>query len=132
MSIDLSATAYLDASVRRVPPPIWEYPRYHPGWEVPFGNLRIEACVRLPGAYRSLPRPSSAPKPSHPSGGVSCHALYEPTFDSRQISEASSTQHFIVDPGPVQYLPPAFFTLNTPPDTCTLLGSYCLFCPSPI
>ena len=34
--------------------------------EVPFGDLRIEGCVRLPGAYRSLPRPSSAPKPSHP------------------------------------------------------------------
>ncbi|TMI36309.1 hypothetical protein E6H26_05055 [Candidatus Bathyarchaeota archaeon] len=65
----------MDASVRRVPPPIWEFPRYHPGREVPFGNLRIEGCVRLPGAYRSLPRPSSAPKPSHPSGGVSCRAL---------------------------------------------------------
>ena len=25
----------------------------------PFGNLRINACVRLPEAYRSLPRPSS-------------------------------------------------------------------------
>ena len=25
----------------------------------PFGNLRIEECLRLPGAYRSLPRPSS-------------------------------------------------------------------------
>ena len=25
----------------------------------PFGNLRIKACLRLPGAYRSLPRPSS-------------------------------------------------------------------------
>ena len=27
----------------------------------PFGNLRIDAYVPLPGAYRSLPRPSSAP-----------------------------------------------------------------------
>ena len=26
----------------------------------PFGNLRIKACLRLPVAYRSLPRPSSA------------------------------------------------------------------------
>jgi hypothetical protein len=26
----------------------------------PFGNPRIEACLRLPVAYRSLPRPSSA------------------------------------------------------------------------
>ena len=25
----------------------------------PFGNPRIEACLRLPEAYRSLPRPSS-------------------------------------------------------------------------
>ena len=25
----------------------------------PFGNLRIKACLRLPEAYRSLPRPSS-------------------------------------------------------------------------
>ena len=27
----------------------------------PFGNLRIDAYVRLPVAYRSLSRPSSAP-----------------------------------------------------------------------
>ena len=27
----------------------------------PFGNLRIEAYVQLPEAYRSLSRPSSAP-----------------------------------------------------------------------
>ena len=27
----------------------------------PFGNPRITGCLRLPGAYRSLPRPSSAP-----------------------------------------------------------------------
>ena len=26
----------------------------------PFGNLRINACLQLPAAYRSLPRPSSA------------------------------------------------------------------------
>ena len=26
-----------------------------------FGNPRIDACLRLPEAYRSLPRPSSAP-----------------------------------------------------------------------
>lgn len=67
--------SYLDASVRRVPPPIWECRRYYPRREVPFGYLRIEGRVRLPGAYRSLPRPSSAPKPSHSSGGVSCRAL---------------------------------------------------------
>ena len=50
--------------------------RYRPRREVPFGHLRIEACMRLPGAYRSLPRPSSVPKPSHPSGGVSCRTYF--------------------------------------------------------
>ena len=38
--------------------------------EVPFGDPRINGYMRLPGAYRSLSRPSSAPKPSHPPGGV--------------------------------------------------------------
>ena len=28
-------------------------------WVFPFGDLRIKGCVRLPEAYRSLPRPSS-------------------------------------------------------------------------
>ena len=27
----------------------------------PFGNLRINLCLLIPAAYRSLPRPSSAP-----------------------------------------------------------------------
>ena len=30
------------------------------GWVSPFGHPRIKACTRLPGAYRSVPRPSSA------------------------------------------------------------------------
>ena len=29
-------------------------------WVFPFGNLRINVCLPLPEAYRSLPRPSSA------------------------------------------------------------------------
>ena len=29
------------------------------GWEVPFGDPGFKACMRLPQAYRSLPRPSS-------------------------------------------------------------------------
>ena len=67
-----SSSPYLDASVPGVSSPIWEFHRYHPWREVPFGYLRIEGCMRLPGAFRSLPRPSSAPKPGHPSGGLSC------------------------------------------------------------
>ena len=34
-------------------------PAYYRGWVTPFGDLRVEACLRLTGAYRSLPRPSS-------------------------------------------------------------------------
>ena len=30
-------------------------------WIAPFGNLRIKTCLQFPAAYRSLPRPSSAP-----------------------------------------------------------------------
>ena len=33
--------------------------RHYAGWVSPFGNLRIKACLPLPEAYRSLPRPSS-------------------------------------------------------------------------
>ncbi len=34
------------------------------------GNPRFKACMRLAVAYRSLPRPSTAPKPSHPLSGL--------------------------------------------------------------
>ena len=33
---------------------------HDPDWVHLFGNLRVEDCVRLTAAYRSLPRPSSA------------------------------------------------------------------------
>jgi hypothetical protein len=48
--------------------PRWLQPAYFiqpavtghdPSWVSPFGNPRIEACLQLPEAYRSLPRPSS-------------------------------------------------------------------------
>src|SRR5271165_3083513 len=31
------------------------------GWVAPFGHPRINACSRLPVAFRSVPRPSSPP-----------------------------------------------------------------------
>ena len=49
-------------------------PRRSPQQEVPLRDPRIYDCVRLPGAFRSLPRPSSAFKPSHSPDGVSCRA----------------------------------------------------------
>ena len=44
--------------------------------EVPLGNLRIKGSLRLPGAYRSLARPSSVPEPSHPPDDIA--ALFRP------------------------------------------------------
>ena len=38
--------------------------------EVLLGYLRIIGSMRLPGAYRSLARPSSALEPSHPLTGL--------------------------------------------------------------
>ena len=35
--------------------------RYPEGWVAPFGYPRINACSRLPVAFRSVPRPSSPP-----------------------------------------------------------------------
>ena len=36
--------------------------RHYPYRVSPFGNPRIKACLQLPEAYRSLPRPSSPVK----------------------------------------------------------------------
>ena len=36
-------------------------PAHEREWVAPFGDPRIKACLRLTGAYRSLPRPSSTP-----------------------------------------------------------------------
>ncbi len=38
--------------------------------ETSFGNPEIAGRMHLPQAYRSLPRPSSLSKPSHPPTGV--------------------------------------------------------------
>ena len=43
---------------------LWIRPRtsgHYPTQVPPFGHPRIDACLRLPEAYRSLPRPSSLP-----------------------------------------------------------------------
>ena len=51
---------YLDVSIPCVPHP------YGSIAEVALGHLRINSYVQIPGAYRSLSRPSSAFEPSHP------------------------------------------------------------------
>ena len=65
ISVDFSSSPYLDVSVQAVP-----HLRLFDSTQVdsvlhcrvsPFGDLRIKAYLRLPEAYRSLSRPSSAP-----------------------------------------------------------------------
>ncbi len=60
-----SSSGYLDVSVHRVPPVrlcihLTVLADEREGVS-PFGHPRIIACLRLHGAFRSLPRPSSAP-----------------------------------------------------------------------
>ena len=65
ISVDVFSSPYLDVSVQAVPPVyLWiQYTvtRHDSGWIAPFGNPRIDAHLRLPMAFRSLSRPSSAP-----------------------------------------------------------------------
>jgi hypothetical protein len=65
ISVDFFSSPYLDVSVQAVPPvQLWIHCTVtgHDSSRIaPFGNLWITACLRLPIAYRSLPRPSSAP-----------------------------------------------------------------------
>lgn len=75
------------------------------GQEVPFGDPRFNSSLRLPGAFRSLARPSSAPEPSHsPDSGanrrptgltgvqVACDCIIEGcTTEARKASPAISS-----------------------------------------
>ena len=65
IDVSFSSSGYLDVSVHRVPFPwLCIHHRIHTVcrmWVSPFGYLWISACLRLPKAFRSLPRPSSAP-----------------------------------------------------------------------
>ena len=65
ISVDFFSSPYLDVSVQAVPLMhlcIQYMMTGHDSSRIaPFGNLRIKVCLRLPVAYRSLLRPSSAP-----------------------------------------------------------------------
>ena len=62
---DFSSSPYLDVSVQAVPLIYlciqFMMTGHDSGRIAPFGYLWINACLRLPIAYRSLLRPSSAP-----------------------------------------------------------------------
>ena len=65
ISVDVFSSSYLDVSVQTVPHlhlfDSMQVTGVLHRWVSPFGNLRIEAYLQLPEAYRSLSRPSSAP-----------------------------------------------------------------------
>ena len=65
ISVDYFSSPYLDVSVQAVPHVLLFCSKHVaavlPQRVSPFGNLRIDAYVPLPEAYRSLSRPSSAP-----------------------------------------------------------------------
>ena len=65
ISVDVFSSPYLDVSVQAVPfLHLFDSMHVTAGllqWVSPFGNLRINAHLQLPEAYRSLSRPSSAP-----------------------------------------------------------------------
>ena len=65
ISVDFFSSSYLDVSVQTVPL-IYLFIQYmmqglDPLRISPFGYLRIVSCLLIPAAFRSLPRPSSAP-----------------------------------------------------------------------
>ena len=64
IDVSFSSCGYLDVSVPRVPSCKTMDSSYGDRFFTcrvsPFGYLRIGACLRLPVAFRSLPRPSSA------------------------------------------------------------------------
>ena len=65
ISVDVFSSPYLDVTVQAVPH-VHLFDSVHADRVLlcrvsPFGNLRINAYVPLPEAYRSLSRPSSAP-----------------------------------------------------------------------
>ena len=65
ISVDFFSSPYLDVSVQAVPLiRLWIQRMMHEYYSMriaPFGYLRIIAYLRLPAAFRSLSRPSSAP-----------------------------------------------------------------------
>ena len=65
ISVDFFSSPYLDVSVQAVPL-IYLFDSVYDAVSsiqriAPFGHLRINTCLQFPAAFRSLPRPSSAP-----------------------------------------------------------------------
>ena len=71
--------------------------------DVQFSHRRIKDSMRLPVAYRSLARPSSAPEPSHPPYGVTVaiySVLTQLTFMIAFASTVIGSPGGVLQPGP--------------------------------
>ena len=97
--IGISSIPYLDVSVQGVPVPYGTPKAVNLRQDVPLGDLRIKGCMRLPGAYRCLPRPSSAPEPSHPpiDVGVSDPVSSKPSLVPETLEPVHGGHHKAVD-----------------------------------
>ena len=65
-------------------------PRHYSERVSPFGNPRIKACLPLPEAYRSLPRPSS---PADAKASIVCPSIFDQNhgqFDAPVVSPLES------------------------------------------
>ena len=60
-------------------------------WIAPFGYLRINVCLPLPEAFRSLPRPSSAPNAK-----ASSLRSYQLKLSIRRIMSCSLLSEFLL------------------------------------
>ena len=86
ISVDVFSSPYLDVSVQAVPLlHLFDSVQDTFRWVSPFGNLRINAHLQLPEAYRSLSRPSSAPD-------AKAFPLRSFSLDLRRNDEANSRQ----------------------------------------
>ena len=67
--------------------------RYPEGWVAPFGYPRINACSRLPVAFRSVPRPSSPP-----SAKASTECPYHARYTHGPIQKDQTKTHPVQEP----------------------------------
>ena len=67
--------------------------RYPEGWVAPFGYPRINACSRLPVAFRSVPRPSSPP-----SAKASTECPYHARYTHSPIPKDQTKSHPVQEP----------------------------------
>ena len=102
ISVDVFSSPYLDVSVQAVPH-VHLFDSVYADRVLlcrvsPFGNLRINAYLQLPEAYRSLSRPSSAPDAKAFPLRSFMLDLVEVNFVSFAAEQAHRLIHFVTSP----------------------------------